>query len=350
MSEAMRTESQSWFDRLPKLELHLHLEGAIPLEALWELIRKYGGEPGIPNLAALQKQFEYRDFDHFFEMWTWKNRFLREYDDFIFVGEAVARDLLQQNILYAEAFYSPADFADDGLDAQRITEAIRLGIQRVPGIRMALVADLVRDGGPEVAARTLDEVIGVRDLGVVGIGLGGPEVEFPPEPFRDVYAAARRAGLRTTAHAGEAAGPESIWGALRQLRVERIGHGTRAEEDEQLLDHLAEFQIPLEMCPLSNVRTGVVPSLEHHPVRRYFERGLLVTINTDDPKMFGNSLAEELRLLNGTLGFSREEIRELLLFAVEASWMSEPEKEAVREEFTSDPVWREAGAADSARA
>jgi adenosine deaminase len=343
-------ESQHWFDRLPKLELHLHLEGAIPLETLWELIQKYGGEPEIPNLAALEKQFEYRGFDHFLEVWSWKNRFLREYEDFTFVAEAVARDLLQQNIRYAEAFYSPSDFADHGLGVQRITEAIRLGLERIPGVRIALVADLVRNRGPEVGAKTLDEVIGVRDLGVVGIGLGGSELEFPPEPFREVYAAARRAGLRTSAHAGEAAGSESIWGAVRHLQVDRIGHGTRAEEDEQLLEHLAEFQIPLEVCPLSNVRTGVVPSLELHPVRRYFERGLVVTINTDDPRMFGNSLAEELRLLNATLGFSREEIRELLLLAIEASWMSEPEKEAVREEFTYDPVWQEAGAADSAGA
>ena len=163
----MRMESQCWFDCLPKLELHLHLEGAVPLEALWELIRKYGGEPGIPNLAALKKRFEYRDFDHFLEIWSWKNQFLREYEDFTFVAEAVARDLLHQNIRYAEAFYSPADFADHGLGAQRITEAVRLGLRRVPGVRVALVADLVRNLGPEVGAKTLDEVIGVRDLGVV---------------------------------------------------------------------------------------------------------------------------------------------------------------------------------------
>lgn len=338
----MRAESRGWFDRLPKLELHLHLEGAIPLQALWELIQKYGGEPGIPNLAALETRFAYRDFDHFLETWSWKNRFLREYEDFTFVAERVARDLLRQNIRYVEAFYSPADFSDHGLHVQRITEAIRLGLQRVPEVRMALVADLVRNLGPEAGAKTLDEVIGVRDLGVVGIGLGGSEAEFPPEPFASVYAAARRAGLRTTAHAGEAAGPESIWGALRRLRVDRIGHGTRAAEDERLLDHLAESRIPLEVCPLSNVRTGVVPSLELHPVRRYFERGLVVTINTDDPAMFRTSLAEELRRLNATLGFSRDEIRELLLLAVTASWMSEPEKDVVREEFTSHPAWLEA--------
>jgi adenosine deaminase len=331
----------SWFDRLPKLELHLHLEGAIPHEALWELIQKYGGDPQVPDLAALEKRFRYRDFAHFIETWTWKNGFLREYEDFSFVAEVVARDLLRQNIRYVEAFYSPADFARQGLGVQRLTEAIRSGLDRVPEVRIALVADLVRDYGPETAANTLSEVIESRDLGVVGIGIGGSEPWFPPALFSRVYAAAREAGFRTSAHAGEAAGPESVWGALRDLRVDRIGHATRAEEDESLLEYLAERQIPLEMCPLSNVRMGVARSLEEHPVRRYFERGLRVTINTDDPKMLGNSLAEELRMLSATLGFSREEIRELQLAAVEASWMSESEKGSAREALTSDPVWLE---------
>ncbi|MFC1540112.1 adenosine deaminase [Gemmatimonadota bacterium] len=336
-------DSQSWFDCLPKLELHLHLEGAIPLEALWELIQKYGGEPDIQNLAALERRFLYRDFNHFLNIWSWKNRFLREYEDFTFVAEAVARDLFHQNIRYAEVFYSPADFSIHGLSTQRITEAIRIGLQRVSGIRVALIADLVRNYGPDVGAIILNEVIEVRDLGVVGIGLGGSEKEYPPEQFGDIYAAARHGGFHTTAHAGEAAGPESIWGVLHHLQVDRIGHGTRAEEDERLLDHLAEFRIPLEMCPLSNVCTGVVPSFEQHPVRRYFDQGLVITINTDDPLMFGNSLSEELRLLHTILDFSRDEIRELLLQTIKVSWMSEPEKEMIRKEFIKDPAWLEAG-------
>jgi adenosine deaminase len=340
-------QPDSWFHRLPKLELHLHLEGAIPHPALWELIRKYGGDPRVPDLAALEARFEYRDFGHFLETWSWKNGFLREYEDFTFVAEAVARDLLSQNIRYVEAFYSPSDFTRHGLRTQRITEALRSGLERVPGVRIALVADLVRDHGPETASNTLTELLDVRDLGVVGIGIGGSEAGFPPEPFRGVYDAAREAGLRTSAHAGEAAGPESVWGALRELRVDRIGHGTRAEEDERLLDHLAELRIPLEMCPTSNLRTGVVGSLQEHPVRRYFERGLIVTINTDDPKMFGCSLAGELGLLHRALEFSRPEIRALLLAAVEASWMSEPERKALREELTNDPAWHEPAPAGS---
>ena len=330
----------SWFERVPKVELHLHLEGAIPLEALWELVQKYGGDSSAPDLASLERRFEYRDLPHFIETWLWKNEFLRELEDFTFIGEAVARDLERQNVRYLEAFYSPPDFAHHGLGTQRLTEAIRMGLSRVGGIEVALVADLVRNYGPDRATRTLAEVSEVRELGVVGIGIGGSEEQFPPEPFAAVFEEARRAGFRTSAHAGEAAGADSVWSAIRDLRIDRVGHGTRAEEDPALLAHLAEHRIPLEMCPLSNVRTGVVPSIDDHPARRYFDRGIPITVNTDDPKMFGNSLAEEYRLLEERLGFSRREIRGLIRGAVEVSWLDEPRKQELLAVLEGDPAWR----------
>ncbi|MGE5263474.1 MAG: adenosine deaminase [Acidobacteriota bacterium] len=329
-----------WFERVPKVELHLHLEGAIPHDALWELVKKYGGDAALRDRASLEQRFRYRDFAHFIETWVWKNQFLREYDDFTFIAQAVARDLAGQNIRYVEAFYSSPDFARFGLTTTRITEAIRTGLSRVPGIEVALVADLVRDLGPEQAAVTLEQVAEVRDLGVIGIGIGGSEQEFPPEPFATVYARARQLGFHTSAHAGEAAGAESIWSAIRSLRVERVGHGTRAEEDPALLDYLAEHRIPLEMCPISNVRTGVVPSLKHHPVRRYFERGIPVTINTDDPKMFGNNLADEYRVLQKELGFSRDDIRSLILQGIQFTWLTEVRKSQLSREFQQDRTWQ----------
>ena len=331
----------SWFERVPKLELHLHLEGAIPHTALFLLIQKYGGDPSVPDLDALERRFRYRDFRHFLKTWSWKNGFLREYDDFTFIAEEVARDLARQQIRYVEAFYSPGDFAQHGLRPAGITEAIRSGLSRAADTRVALVADLVRNYGPEKGAEILSELAEVRGLGVIGIGIGGAEQGFPPELFESVYRDARELGFRTSAHAGEAAGAESIWGAIRSLRVDRIGHGTRAEEDGTLLDYLAEAQIPLEMCPLSNVRTGVVESLEKHPIRRYLERGIPISVNTDDPKMFGNSLAEEFRLLYERLGFSHDEIRSLLESAIHASWLSDVEKRELASSFASDPDWRE---------
>ena len=331
----------NWFERVPKVELHLHLEGAIPYSALWDLVQKYGGASDLPDLEALKQKFVFRDFPHFIEMWIWKNQFLREYEDFTFIAEAVARDLARQNIRYAEAFYSPADFARHGLRVQQLTAAIRAGLARVPEIEVALITDFVRDFGPENATRILAEVSEVRDQGVIGVGIGGSEQLYPPEPFADVYAQARALGLHTTAHAGEVAGAASIWGALRTLHTERIGHGTLAEEDPALLDYLAAHTIPLEMCPLSNVRTGVVQSLREHPVRRYFERGILVTINTDDPRMFGNTLAEEFTLLEQALGFSRDDIRTLILNGIRAAWLSEVQKEHLSTAFRADPAWKD---------
>jgi adenosine deaminase len=338
---ATRKPEMSWFERVPKVELHLHLEGAIPHDALWQLVQKYGGDPSVPDLEALERRFEYRDFPHFIETWIWKNGFLREYEDFTFIAEVVARDLVRQNIRYVEAFFSPSDFARHGLGTQKLTEAIRIGLGRVPEVEVALVADFVRDSGPERAAMTLAEVDEVRDLGVIGVGMGGSEQGFPPEPFEAVYEEARRLGFHTSAHAGEAAGAASIWGAIRSLRVDRIGHGTRAEEDESLLDYLAEHGIPLGMCPISNVRTGVVDSLEEHPIRRYFERGIIVTVNSDDPKMFGNSLTEEFRLLESKLGFSRDETRDLILQGIQAAWLPEDRKQQLDDTFRSDPAWQE---------
>jgi adenosine deaminase len=330
---------RTWLERIPKVELHLHLEGAIPPEALWRLIGKYGGDATVPDFPALLDRFRYRDFGHFLEVWTWKNGFLREYEDFTFIAEAVARDLARQHIVYAEAYFSPGDFRRAGLATQKLAAAIRFGLARVSEIRIGLIGDLIRDHGPVVGGRTLRELAEVRDQGVIGIGIGGSEHEYPPEPYAEVYREARALGFHTTAHAGEAAGPESIWGALRALEVDRIGHGTRALEDESLVERLAQERTPLEMCPLSNVRTGVVRSIAEHPVATYLNRGLQVTINTDDPALFGNSLADEFEVLCRAFDLQGRDIRRLTANAVDATWLPPPEKEALRARVLEDPVW-----------
>ncbi len=311
-----------WVERAPKVELHLHLEGAIPPGALWELIQGHGGDPGVPNREALANRFRYRDFPHFIETWVWKNGFLRTYDDFRLVGEAVARDLAAQQIVYAEAFFSPADFFRHGLETQRIAEALREGLSRCSETTVALIGDLVRDFGPERAMRTLRELHEARDRGVIGIGLGGSEKPFPAAPFAPVFEEARRLGFRTTAHAGEADGPESVRQAIEALHVDRIGHGVRAAEDRTLVALLAERKIPLEVCPTSNVSTGIVPSWEEHPVCSLIDAGVPVTINTDDPKMFGVSLAEEYGRLQETFSLPDESIVKRIEEAIDASWAS----------------------------
>jgi adenosine deaminase len=217
---------------LPKVELHLHLEGAIPHAALWQLICKYGGDPRVPTADTLAGYFVYRDFPEFIDKWLWKQGFLREAADFELIGAAVAADLARQRIWVCRSPL-PVDRrclaraggpgSGAGHKARALGRARRLGRAHRRG---------VRDTGPDVVARTLEAVGEVsRQPGVLRIGLGGSEQTYPPEPFQAVYERARALGLRTTAHAGEVAGPETVWGTIRVLHVVRIDHGTRAVHD-----------------------------------------------------------------------------------------------------------------------
>jgi len=329
----------TWYNKLPKVELHVHLEGAISHGALFDLIQKYGGDPSLPDVTAIAKRFEYKNFAQFIEAWSWKNQFLREYEDFSHIAELTARDMANQNIRYAEMFFSPSLFVRHGLEVQELTHAVRIGLSRIPEIETSLIADLVRDYGPEFEMTTLKRLNEVKGDGVIGIGIGGSEHEFPPEPFKSLYEEARLMGFHVNAHAGETAGPESIWGAIRHLHVDRIGHGTRAHEDPELLDYLREHRTPLELCPVSNVCTGVVSAIAEHPIREYFERGLIISVNTDDPMMFGTTLDKEYELLVQECGFTKQEICRLILLGVESSWLSEDRKKLLATSFEKEPSW-----------
>lgn len=324
-----------FLDNMPKVELHIHLEGSIPVPSLWELFKKYDTKKEIKSIEELEKKFHYTDFPHFIETWVWKNRFINEYDDFTFIASEVIKDLNSQNIRYAEMFYSPPDFHHKKLEPQKITEAIVKGFNQVKcNTKINLCADLVRDFGAERATRTLHQINEVKQMGVPAIGIGGSEHNFPPELFKDVFEKARELGFKTSAHAGEAAGAESIWGAVNVLKVDRIGHGTRAFEDEKLVDYLLEKQIPIEMCPLSNIRTGVVKKIGEHPVKEFYKKGLVVFLNTDDPKMFNNTLSEEHEMFIEKMGFDLNDVKNLQLNAINSAWCSEAEKITLKNALT----------------
>ena len=334
------------FDKLivemPKTELHLHLEGSIPLETLYNLIQKRGGDPSVITLEDLERKLIYTDFAHFIDVWTWKNTFIGEERDFEEIAYQVLRELSEQNVKYLEAYYSPGDYWRQGLSVQGITEYIIRGKERAYrdfGIRSELIVDLIRDHGPDVGMRRLDEVTPYLGKGVIGIGLGGSEQSFPADPYEQVYKEAGRRGFRLTAHAGEVVGPESIWVALRKLGCERIGHGVRAKEDPQLLSFLKERQIPLEICVVSNVKTKVFESVETHPIKKFFEDGLMVTVNSDDPTMFNTSITREYLLLAQKLSFTLRDIRHLTMNGIEASFMSDKDKESMENQF--DREWHQ---------
>ena len=312
------------FDLAPKVELHLHLEGATPVPTLWQLVQKYGGDVEVPDQARLVDRLEYTDFAHFIDTWWWMTGFLRSYADFEQVAASVASDLARQNIVYAEASFSPTDFERHGLEPQELAIAIRRGLSRVSDTHIVLNCDLVRDTGPERTEGTLSAVLEVAaEADIRGITIGGSEESCPPELFAKVYQRASNHGLRLTAHAGEAAGPASIRSVLDTLRVERIGHGVRVVEDGPLLERVVTDQVALEVCPTSNIRTGVVAGWDTHPVGELLAAGANVTISSDDPTFFHTSVASELRTVAARFG---TDARLLTHRAINASWMNPAEK------------------------
>ncbi len=318
---------------IPKVELHLHLEAALPLTTLYDFIRRSGTKlDGIDNPEDLVSRFHFKDFDDFISRWVWKNTFIRDERDFERMAYEMLSSLAEQNVRHLEVFYSPADFTGRGFSTSLITESILEGVRRARsdfGISCLLIADMVRDFGADISFSRLDEITPYRDKGVVGIGLGGSEHRYPAELFTEVYREARKRGFRVVAHAGEVAGPSSIWSAIRNLEVERIGHGTRAIEDESLLDFLRERQIPLECCLISNVKLGGCRDYASHPIRQYFDRGLMVTVNSDDPLMFNSTLTDEYITLYEQLHFSLQQIRKISTDAVRASFLSSKDREAL---------------------
>jgi len=315
---------------MPKVELHLHLEGAFTFEFLFNLINKYGGDPAVQSIADLKKMFMFKDFPHFIKTWFWKNQFFKQAEDFEASTYATLKNLHEQHVVYLEAFYSPWDFAPNGLTARDITEATLRGISKAEcdfGIRCQLIADISRDHGWENAVQRFYDITPFRENGVIGIGLGGSEQDYPPQLFKDVFKEAKKHNFHTVAHAGEAAGPESVWTAMEILGIERIGHGVRAVEDARLVATLKQNQMPLEICVTSNLKTGVFPSVQTHPVSHFFEDGLFVTINSDDPTMFGSTITDEFMLLHQKLNFSLAAIRQLTENAVRATFLTDAEKQ-----------------------
>ncbi|MGD2248195.1 MAG: adenosine deaminase [Candidatus Methanofastidiosia archaeon] len=329
-------ERSKLISEIPKVELHLHLEGAIPLQTLLTFIQKK--DSSITNIHDLQKKLIYTDFEHFIKVWIWKNTFITEEKDFEEITYQVLHTLSTQNVKYVEAFYSPSDFLGQGLTIPGITHYMIKGKEKAFrdfGIRCEFIMDVVRGNGPDTYMQQLDVVTPYLGKGVIGIGLGGSEQKYPNDLYQSVYKKAHSYGFKLTAHAGETVGPESIWTAINTLKVERIGHGVSAYKDPRLISLLKEKQIPLEMCIVSNIKTGVYPSVEAHPIHDYYKNGLLVTVNSDDPTMFNTSINYEYELLAET-GFTVHDLYQMSMNGVTASFMCEKDKEALKLQFEKE--------------
>lgn len=315
--------------KMPKAEIHLHLEGAFTFEFLFELVQKYGGNPEIKSVDDLKKKFVFKDFSHFLDTWFWKNQFFKRPEDFEESTFQTLKNLSLQNVIYAEVFFSPWDFASNGLRMEEIAEATISGIQKAENelpLKCGLIADIVRDHGNKDAMLRLLQTTPFLNRGIVGVGLGGNELDFPPILFKEVFLEAKKKGFRTTVHAGEAAGADSILSAVNELQAERIGHGVRAIENPDLVEYLYHKQIPLEVCITSNLKTRVFPSLTEHPFDKFYKKGLMVTISSDDPTMFGADITDELFLLYDSLNFSYDDLKEITLNSIIAGFLNDSEK------------------------
>jgi aminodeoxyfutalosine deaminase len=273
--------------------------------------------------------YNYTNFTGFLLAFKAVTERLRTADDYELVAYRMMQKLAEQNVRHAEVYISVGVVHWRGGDFPPLFEGLERGRERGQrdfAVSVSWIFDAVRHFGVDEARRVVEEAIRLQGRNVVGIGLGGDERRAGPEQFREVYQLARDNGLRLTVHAGESAGPESIWGALRELKADRIGHGLRAIDDPDLVRYLAEHQLPVEVCISSNVMTGCCTSLDEHPVRKLFDAGVLITLNTDDPEMFHTTLNREYQIAQEVFGFSNDELRQLAQNSFKASFLPQERK------------------------
>jgi aminodeoxyfutalosine deaminase len=324
MTAAMPAPS-TFIRDLPKAELHLHLEGSIEPRTLLELQQRHGTQGSIEQVSQL---YQYSDFTGFLMAFKAVTEWLRTPEDYELITYRLMQHLKTQNVLHAEVFVSVGVSLWRKQDFPAIFEGLERGRARGEtdfGISLLWIFDAVRQFGAEAAQAVAELAIRYRTRNLVGFGIGGDERQGAPELFRDVYAYAAAHGLHLTAHAGETAGPDSVWGALN-LKAERIGHGLSAAQDPELIEELAERQVPIEICVTSNLRTGCCAKPGDHPVKQYFDQGLMITLNTDDPAMFGTTLNQEFQLAQRTFDFTDEQLRELARNSFEASFLPAEKK------------------------
>ncbi len=320
---------------LPKAELHVHHVGSASPRIVAELAARHPDGPVPSDPEDLRRFYEFRDFAHFIEVYLAVVDLVRDAEDVRMLTYEIAADLAAQQVRYAELTLTPFTSVRAGVPVEAFVEAVedaRVAAERDHGVVLRWIYDVPGEFGLEAAAATVG-YLPVSPPSLVGFGLGGPEVGVPRPQFRPFFEQARAAGLHSVPHAGETTGPETVWDALRELGAERIGHGTSLTQDPALLAHVVEHGIPLEVCPTSNLATRAVARLADHPVKEMCAAGAVVTINSDDPPMFGTTLNREYQLAAELLELDEEGVAELARTAVRSSFLDETGKAALLSEI-----------------
>jgi aminodeoxyfutalosine deaminase len=315
---------------LPKAELHVHHVGSVSPRIAAELAARHAGQTPVPtDVDALAAYFDFRDFAHFIEIYLTIVDLIRDEEDVRVLTYEVARELARQQVRYAELTITPYSHVRRGIPAPAFCEAIedaRHRAERELGVVLRWCFDIPGEAGVEAAEQTLRIALDQRPDGLVSFGLGGPEVGVPRPQFRPYFEQAGAAGLRLVPHAGETTGAATVWDAINELGAERIGHGISSVRDPALLEYLAERRIPLEVCPTSNVRTRAVATLDEHPLPALVAAGVMVSINSDDPPMFGTTLNDEYGIAARLLDLDEAGVTDLAKAAVRAAFMSNVDK------------------------
>ncbi|GAA5123692.1 adenosine deaminase [Alloalcanivorax gelatiniphagus] len=328
---------QTFIAGLPKAELHVHHVGSASPRIVSALAARHPGA-GVPSdLDDLRRFFTFRDFAHFIEVYLAVVDLVRTPEDVRLLTYEVAREMAEgQNLRYAELTCTPYTSVLRGIAIEGYTEAIedaRVAAERDFGLVLRWIYDIPGETGIPAADATLQYALEHRPDALVGFGLGGPEIGVPRAQFREHFAAARAAGLHSVPHAGETTGPETIWDSLRLLGAERVGHGCSAAQDPELLAHLADTGVVLEVCPTSNIATRAVERIEEHPLRTFVEAGVTVTINSDDPPMFSTSLNHDYEVAADLLDLGEQGVADLARTAVDASFAPDDVKSRIRGEI-----------------
>ena len=330
-----QSEIGHWIQHLPKVELHLHIEGTLEPEMMFQLATRNGLSLRFGSIDELKRAYNFQDLQSFINLYCEGSRVLRQERDFFDLTWAYLSRVAAEHVRHVEIFFDPQTHMNRGVEFHTVISGIRAALKKARAelhLSSKLIPCFLRDLSPAEAMRTLEMILDYRSW-IGAVGLASAEAGRPPELFREVFDRARANGLLTVAHAGEEGPPDYIWQALELLKVQRIDHGVRCIEDESLVQHLARTQVPLTVCPLSNVKLRVFESLDQHNLKTLLQQGLCVSIHSDDPAYFGGYITENYLAAQRALALEPADILQLAKNGVKASFLPDTEKETLLSEI-----------------
>lgn len=334
------SESKNLLRQLPKVDLHVHLDGCVEVQTILDLAEEQGVELPVYGREGLLSYVQVTDdcssLKEYLSKFDFVVPFLQSAEALERVAYEAVRQSAEHHCRYIEVRFAPQLHRRRGLSADETIRHVIAGLRRGEqqfGVKARVIAICMRHHAREDNLEVVEAAAKFVGKGVVAVDLAGDEASYPPELFREVFAVSRERGVPVTIHAGEAAGAENVYEAVVNLGAVRIGHGVRLKENSAILDIIKERRIPLEMCPVSNIQTKAVPDWDAYPIREYFDSGIIVTVNTDNPGVSGTNITKEYEMLADKIGFTLSEIASLILNGVEAAFLEEHEKQALRQEF-----------------